>query len=96
MLFNALPLLDGFSWPRVGRWWRRPRLGELLMGATTRRMLTRALRRGAVSEAAWPEQRLRAVWEQFDQGTQRAILRLHRDPAPMRSQRGWANFARPP
>jgi pimeloyl-ACP methyl ester carboxylesterase len=77
-LFNPAPLLDGVTWPRIGRWWRRPLLGELLMGATTRRMLTGALRRGAVTESEWPDQRLKEVWEQFDQGTQRAILRLHR------------------
>jgi pimeloyl-ACP methyl ester carboxylesterase len=31
-----------------------------------------------VNPAAWPEGRIDAVWEHFDQGTQRAILRLHR------------------
>jgi len=77
-LINPLPLIEGFSWPGIARWWRRPLVGELLMGATTRRMLARALRRGAISDQAWPVDRIDAVWEQFDQGTQRAILRLHR------------------
>ena len=77
-LFNPLPLLDGFDWPPIARRWRRPLLGELLMGATTRTMLTRALRRGALVDGAWTAERVAAVWEQFDQGTQRAILRLHR------------------
>jgi pimeloyl-ACP methyl ester carboxylesterase len=36
------------------------------------------LRRGAGDPAAWPDSRVDAVWSQFDQGTQRAILRLHR------------------
>jgi pimeloyl-ACP methyl ester carboxylesterase len=30
------------------------------------------------SPAAWPENRVKAIWDQFDQGTQRALLRLHR------------------
>lgn len=67
---------------RLTRAWRRPLLGELIMGATTKAMLSRALRRGAATPEAWPRARLDAVWDQFDQGTQRAILRLYRSPVP--------------
>ena len=81
VLLNPLPLINGFRWPGVARWWRRPVIGELLMGATTRRMLDRVLRRGTSERDVWSPQRLAAVWEQFDQGTQRAILRLHRSTA---------------
>jgi pimeloyl-ACP methyl ester carboxylesterase len=77
-LIDAIPLLDGFSWPRPVQWWRRPLVGELLMGSVSRRLMARALRAGSASAAAWPDERVKAVWEQFDQGTQRAILRLHR------------------
>jgi pimeloyl-ACP methyl ester carboxylesterase len=77
-LLQPLPLIDGFHWPPIAGWWRRPVLGELLMGATNRRLLARTLRQGSVERHAWPDQRIAAVWEQFDQGTQRAILRLHR------------------
>jgi pimeloyl-ACP methyl ester carboxylesterase len=77
-LFNPVPLINGFEWPPIARWWRRPLVGELLMGGFPRRALTRALRRGSVADDAWPAERLAAIWEQFDQGTQRAILRLHR------------------
>jgi pimeloyl-ACP methyl ester carboxylesterase len=48
VLIDAVPLLDGFQWPRVVRLMRLPVIGELMMGS------------------------------QFDQGTQRALLRLHR------------------
>jgi pimeloyl-ACP methyl ester carboxylesterase len=48
------------------------------MGFTTKTMLTRRLRSGAVGTEAWSKPRLASVWEQFDQGTQRALLRLHR------------------
>ena len=48
------------------------------MGSFTRGMLARELRRGSVREDAWPDARVAEVWEQFDQGTQRAILRLVR------------------
>jgi pimeloyl-ACP methyl ester carboxylesterase len=77
-IINAIPLLPGFSWPASVRWVRRPGIGELIMGSVTRWILARQLRRGSVSDQAWPDARITSVWEQFDQGTQRAILRLYR------------------
>jgi pimeloyl-ACP methyl ester carboxylesterase len=77
-IVDAIPLLEGFRWPGVSSWWRRPGIGELIMGSTSRWLLARRLRGGAVTADAWPDARIDSVWEQFDQGTQRAILRLHR------------------
>jgi pimeloyl-ACP methyl ester carboxylesterase len=82
VLFDALPLLDGFEWHRLGRLWRTPAIGEFAMGSISRRMLARALRRGSERPEAWSKARLATVWDQFDQGTQRAILRLHRNADP--------------
>jgi pimeloyl-ACP methyl ester carboxylesterase len=78
VLINTVPLLEGFRWHRVARIWRNPLLGELAMGSTTRWALGRSLRQGAINPDAWPNERVRTVYEQFDQGTQRAILRLYR------------------
>jgi pimeloyl-ACP methyl ester carboxylesterase len=78
VLINALPLLDGFRWHRLASVWRRPVLGELAMGSTTRAVLRRVLRRGYADPTALPRARFEAIWAQFDQGTQRAVLRLHR------------------
>ncbi|HET6868243.1 MAG TPA: alpha/beta hydrolase [Solirubrobacteraceae bacterium] len=69
------------DWPRILRLWRTPALGELVMGAIPKRLLARELRRGSVRTDAWPDARVTAVWDQFDQGTQRAILRLVRSAA---------------
>jgi pimeloyl-ACP methyl ester carboxylesterase len=77
-IIDAIPLLEGFAWPGIVRWWRRPVIGELVMGSVNRWLLARALRSGSASPQAWSEPRIHAVWAQFDQGTQRAILRLHR------------------
>jgi pimeloyl-ACP methyl ester carboxylesterase len=78
VLCDAPPLLEGFAWPWFVRWWQIRGVGEMVMGATTRTVLTRALRQSCVDPAAWPKARIDAVWNQFDQGTQRAILRLVR------------------
>jgi len=78
VLIDAVPLLPGFGWHRAARLWRRPLLGELAMGAISRRQLIRRLRAGTVQADAWSERRLARVWDEFDQGTQRALLRLHR------------------
>jgi pimeloyl-ACP methyl ester carboxylesterase len=78
VLCDPLPTLSGSPQPRLARVWRRPVLGELLMGSTTKWLLRRALRRGTVDPGAWSDARITTIWEQFDQGTQRAILRLHR------------------
>jgi pimeloyl-ACP methyl ester carboxylesterase len=77
-IVDAIPLLPGFEWPGMVRWWRQPGIGELLMGSVTRWLLARLLRHGSANPAAWSDARVAAVWDQFDQGTQRAILRLLR------------------
>jgi pimeloyl-ACP methyl ester carboxylesterase len=78
VLCDAPSLVEGFAWPWFVRWWQIRGIGEMVMGATTRTVLTRALRQSCVEPTAWPKARVDAVWDQFDQGTQRAILRLVR------------------
>jgi pimeloyl-ACP methyl ester carboxylesterase len=78
VLIDPLPLGTDFEWGRLARVYRIRFLGELAMGSTHRWMLARALRRATVDPAAWPKQRIATIWKHFDQGTQRAILRLHR------------------
>jgi pimeloyl-ACP methyl ester carboxylesterase len=68
VLFAALPLLPGFRWHRVARAWRRPVIGELTMGLTTKV----GMRRSAPAEV------VDRLWPDFDHGTQRAILKLYR------------------
>lgn len=78
VIIDAIPLLPGFRWPRMVRLWRTPALGELLMGSVNRWWLARTLRAGTSTREAWPDARVADTFAQFDQGTQRAILRLHR------------------
>lgn len=78
VLFNSVPLLEGVRWPWWARLYRARGLGELAMGATTRTVLRRWLRRGSAGADLWSGDRLAQIWVQFDQGTQRAVLRLVR------------------
>jgi pimeloyl-ACP methyl ester carboxylesterase len=68
VLINAVPLLPGYRWHRVARLWRTPLVGETVMGMATRTAFRRTL----------PEALAEDAWSHFDQGTQRAILRLYR------------------
>jgi pimeloyl-ACP methyl ester carboxylesterase len=80
VVMNAVPLLPGYEWHRMARIWRTPLLGELAMGLTTRRTLRRGTRHANAKPL--PESWLDAVLKHFDQGTQRAILRLYRSSPP--------------
>jgi pimeloyl-ACP methyl ester carboxylesterase len=79
VLMNVVPFLPGYRWHWVARMWRRRLVGELFMGATTRFALTQLSRASNAAPGPLPDDMLRAIWEHFDQGTQRAILRLYRD-----------------
>jgi pimeloyl-ACP methyl ester carboxylesterase len=75
---NAVTFLPGYRWHRTARIWRTPVLGELAMGATTRSILKLTSREGNATPGPLPETWLDSVLDHFDQGTQRAILRLYR------------------
>jgi pimeloyl-ACP methyl ester carboxylesterase len=94
VLINALPLLEGFRWHALARMWRRPLIGELAMGATTRMVLRRILRRGSADPSALSRARFEAIWDHFDQGTQRAVLRLHRSASEDRLAQAGAGLER--
>src|SRR5581483_3138951 len=82
VLLNPLPLFAGFQWGRIGRVLRSPVLRELAIGALTRRGMGRLLRSGASSEGAWSEDEVRTIWQAFDPGTQRAVVRMFQWASP--------------
>lgn len=82
VLINAVPFLPGYRWHRMARLWRTPIVGELLMGSGTRTAFTYATRGSNVAEGPMPGLFLDSVIDHFDQGTQRAILRLYRSSPP--------------
>ena len=83
---DVVPFLPGYRWHRVARMWRRRVLGEVAMGATNRH----ALRFAAGMPGDWARQAM----DEFDQGTQRAILRLYRSANPEVLERAGRDLAR--
>ncbi|HEX5853694.1 MAG TPA: alpha/beta hydrolase [Solirubrobacteraceae bacterium] len=82
VIINAVPFLPGYRWHRTARIWRTPLLGELAMGATSRRVLRLSSRESNATPGPMPDAWLDSVIDHFDQGTQRAILRLYRSSPP--------------
>jgi pimeloyl-ACP methyl ester carboxylesterase len=82
VVMNAIPFLPGYRWHRTARLWRTPLLGEIAMGATTRFVLRRSTLEANATPGPMPDTWLDSVLDHFDQGTQRAILRLYRSSPP--------------
>jgi pimeloyl-ACP methyl ester carboxylesterase len=84
VIINAVPFLPGYRWHRTARIWRTPLLGELAMGTTTGFVLRQLSRESNATPGPMPEEWRQSVLSHFDQGTQRAILRLYRSSPPER------------
>ena len=78
VIVNAVPLLPGYRWHRTARIWRTAGLGELMMGTTNRFTLSLFSPESNVTPGPMPGSWVESVMSHFDQGTQRAILRLYR------------------
>jgi pimeloyl-ACP methyl ester carboxylesterase len=72
----AVPFLPGYRWHFVARRWRTRLVGELSMGFTTKLALRHVL--GKSNREPVPKEFVDSIWEHFDHGTQRAILKLYR------------------
>ena len=82
VIVNCVPLLPGYRWHWIARVWRRPGLGQLAMGAVTRRGLRYLFRATDGRANPLAADLIDRAWAHFDQGTQRAILRLYRSTPP--------------
>jgi pimeloyl-ACP methyl ester carboxylesterase len=91
VIMSAVPFLPGYRWHPVARVWRTRGLGELSMGVTTKwglRLLATRQSETQIPEAVL-EEAVDGIWEYFDHGTQRAILRLYRSaPEPLLAETG--------
>jgi pimeloyl-ACP methyl ester carboxylesterase len=79
---NGAPLVGGLALPRIERVVALPGVGEVAVGLATPWVLRRILRKG-IAEGAEPTGAWFAdIGARFDQGTQRAVLRLLRAATP--------------
>jgi pimeloyl-ACP methyl ester carboxylesterase len=78
VIMDAAPLLPGYRWHRYARIWRTPLAGEFFMGLSSRWAAKRLLAEGFAENGPPPDEFVDRVWEHFDHGTQRAILKLYR------------------
>jgi pimeloyl-ACP methyl ester carboxylesterase len=80
VLINTGVLL-GYHWHYMARIWRTPLLGELSMATTTRAGFRLLLKHG--NPRGLPGPFVDRMFDEFDRGTRRAVLRLYRatDPA---------------
>ena len=82
VVMNAVPLLPGYRWHRLARIWRTPIVGEIAMGLTNSVTMKLLSREANATKGPLPQEQIKATMEHFDQGTQRAILRLYRSAPP--------------
>jgi pimeloyl-ACP methyl ester carboxylesterase len=78
VIINSVPLLPGYHWHTLARIWRAPLAGELFMGTSSRWAARRLLKPGTTD----PDALIDSIWDHFDHGTQRAILKLYRGAPP--------------
>ena len=75
-------ILPGYRWHYLARIWRTPLLGEAFMATTTRPGFRLLLKHG--NPHGLPSPFVNRMYDDFDRGTRRAVLRLYRatdDPA---------------
>jgi pimeloyl-ACP methyl ester carboxylesterase len=84
VVIDAVPLLPGYTWHRLGRAWRQFAVGEIVMGSMLERVIRRISQKVNATPGELPEEYLRSWIDHFDEGTQRAMLKLHRDGSPER------------
>jgi pimeloyl-ACP methyl ester carboxylesterase len=84
-VINAVPLLPGYRWHWIARWfWRVPIAGELVNATTTKtglRLLGRALAPGPDPA---PAELIELIWRGRHRGAWPQMLELYRDADPQR------------
>ena len=69
-------ILKGYRWHYLAKLWRTPLVGEFFMATTTRFGFSTLLKHG--NPRGLPKAYLNEMFDNFDSGTKRAVLRLYR------------------
>ena len=75
VVVDCVPFLPGYRWHRFARIWRTPVLGELFQGSSTKWAMRRFI-------PGMPDDFIDSIWDHWDHGTQRAVLKLYRSAPP--------------
>jgi pimeloyl-ACP methyl ester carboxylesterase len=90
VMFNTGTWAHG-RWHKMARLWRRPLVGELVMALSNRRAWRRGME-GAAGERSLPLEFVDRMYDDFDRGTRRAVLRLYRaTPLPYPPASQWVS-----
>jgi pimeloyl-ACP methyl ester carboxylesterase len=88
VMFNTGTWTHG-SWHQAARLWRRPLVGELVMALTNRRTWHQRMSAGP---DPLPAEFIDRMYDDFDRGTRRAVLKLYRaTPLPYPAAQGWVD-----
>jgi pimeloyl-ACP methyl ester carboxylesterase len=83
VLINAVPLLPGYRWHWVARWfWRVPGLGELFNLSATKTGARWMSRRASGSGEPLPDDFIETMWRHRGRGVWRPMLTLYRSADP--------------
>ena len=82
VVVNGAPLVGGLPLPRHARALAMPLVVEIGVGLATPSVMRRRLRKGLAEGAEPPRSWFDDIAARFDQGTQRAVLRLYRAATP--------------
>ncbi len=85
VVINAVPLLPGYRWHWVARWfWRVPVVGEIANATTTKASFRLLSRQAFTLPGGPPEGFVEMAWRCWPRGTRPEILRLYRSADPER------------
>lgn len=82
-VINAVPILPGYRWHWLARWfWRVPVAGELANATTTRAGLKLLSRQATAGRGAADDDWLDSIWATWTRGTWPQLLQLYRSADP--------------
>jgi len=81
---NVVPFTPGYRWHWIAQIWRRRPLGEIANATATRASTALTLRQARSDRSAMPPEFVDSIWDHWDRGTSRALLRLYRHADPER------------
>jgi pimeloyl-ACP methyl ester carboxylesterase len=94
-IVNAVPLLPGYRWHWLARWfWRVPVAGELINRTTTKAGLRLLSRQASVTPGGLPDSYIDSVWAARHPGAWPEMLELYRSADPDRLAAAGENLAK--